>query len=286
MNGIIDFLSNIPEADPELIKVIEANQKVHNIVGPVYECDPLVRQQFSQNSINRLREVLLECVSQSCAKNPILIDIGTGTGLALDCSKNIAGKTVGFDVSRGMLEVAYKKGHAVHIASGSHLPLASEVADLVTIDSVLHHCYDIAPVISEAYRVLKPGGFLVTDWDPNEKTASIQRRPFFRSLLWIAKHVRYFIKRWKINVSIESFELAEYHRFHDEFIPDVIADILRKKGFKNIRTICHANQQSIHDLSFFSAPMTYKARVLILMLLGFTMKKNEVYDILMTISQK
>jgi len=46
------------------------------------------------------------------------------------------------------------------------MPFRSAVADLVVINASIHHCEDMTAVLSEAARLVKPGGMLVTDHDP------------------------------------------------------------------------------------------------------------------------
>jgi ubiquinone/menaquinone biosynthesis C-methylase UbiE len=283
--GIIDFLSELPLTDPKLQEVIDANQTVHDALGEQYEHDPQARQQFSSQSLRRLTEALQECLAGK--ETAILVDIGTGTGLALDCAKPLVQRSVGFDVSRTMLEHAKAKGHEVHLAPSHQLPLNSETADLVTIDSALHHFYDIASALAEAHRVLKPGGFLVTDWDANREVLNAEPNRMYEFMLTVAKSIRYFLNRWNVATADKDFELAEYHRFHGaELTSAGLRTSLTRAGFCGIQVFCHDNHPSIHRLSFWSAPPLSKARILVLMLLGRTTEKQKTYGNLMSVSMK
>jgi SAM-dependent methyltransferase len=45
-------------------------------------------------------------------------------------------------------------------------PFVDAFADLVVLNATLHHCDDMAKVLAEAARLVRPGGMLVTDNDP------------------------------------------------------------------------------------------------------------------------
>jgi SAM-dependent methyltransferase len=78
---------------------------------------------------------------------------------------------VGVDSSGAAIAAAEKAGTVdeVHLASASKLPFADESFDIVVFRLVLHHLIDQLPlhlVLSEARRVLRPGGRLVA-LEPN-----------------------------------------------------------------------------------------------------------------------
>lgn len=47
------------------------------------------------------------------------------------------------------------------VGEGAALPLEADSADLVVLHTLLSHVHDPGPVLSEAARILKPGGYLV-----------------------------------------------------------------------------------------------------------------------------
>lgn len=108
-----------------------------------------------------------------------LLDIGTGTGriLELFCERGVRG--VGIDLSREMLAVARanltRAGNGdCYVRQGDmyQLPWADPEFDAVTIHQVLHYADDPAAAISEAARVLRPGGRLVVaDFAPHRHDA-------------------------------------------------------------------------------------------------------------------
>lgn len=104
-----------------------------------------------------------------------LLDIGTGTGRVLELLADHAQSAIGIDRSPEMLRLARGKlassGHQqaeVLQADMGSLPFADGSFDTVTIHHVLHFADDPAAVITEAARILAPGGqLLVADYGPH-----------------------------------------------------------------------------------------------------------------------
>ena len=104
-----------------------------------------------------------------------MIDLGTGTGRLLERFGTLLRLGEGIDQSREMLAVARANLEAAslphcQVRQGNlyQLPNQSESFDLAIIHQVLHFVDDQALAISEAARVLKPGGQLViVDFAPH-----------------------------------------------------------------------------------------------------------------------
>lgn len=97
-----------------------------------------------------------------------LLDLGTGTGRILQLLEKSYRRAVGIDASRDMLAVARanldKAGilkAAVRHGDILNLPLDGNEYDIVTIHQVLHFLVQPELALSEAARMLKPGGRLV-----------------------------------------------------------------------------------------------------------------------------
>ena len=98
--------------------------------------------------------------------NKIVVDIGCGPG---NLYANLGGTPkllIGVDVARGALEIAQRIGYMPVLADAHELPLTSEFADIVALNASLHHCDDMPKVLAEAARLVRPGGVLVVDHDP------------------------------------------------------------------------------------------------------------------------
>ncbi len=106
-----------------------------------------------------------------------LIDIGTGTGRMIELFGRRASQSLGIDRSPEMLRLARVKLaqaglDAVELRQGDmySLPLPSGAAETVIIHQVLHYAQNPAAAVSEAARLLTPGGrLLIVDFAPHER---------------------------------------------------------------------------------------------------------------------
>jgi ubiquinone/menaquinone biosynthesis C-methylase UbiE len=96
----------------------------------------------------------------------IVVDIGCGPGNIFASLKGNPKLLIGVDVAPKSLEIAGNLGYLPVLASATHLPFKSEFADIVTLNAALHHCDEMEAVLKEAARLVKPGGILITDHDP------------------------------------------------------------------------------------------------------------------------
>ena len=96
-------------------------------------------------------------------KGKQVLDAGCGTGrYSLEINERTGANVTGIDFSRGMLSKASQKDKGIWLqGDASNLPFERAIFDTVIIMLVLQHIDDEPQVISEAKRVLKPGGQLV-----------------------------------------------------------------------------------------------------------------------------
>lgn len=153
-------------------------------LGPTAEQE----REFEKQHISKLKKDYLETdVVERCATDPgyaekvaIMQDFlerRGGGGLTLDVGSNTAGETEmlahkGFDmVATDINEIAlafslnrasrYRERRPSYVAGDAHrLPFADGSFDAVTAFEVLHHFENLAPAMSEIYRILRPGGHL------------------------------------------------------------------------------------------------------------------------------
>ncbi len=102
-------------------------------------------------------------VPEATRADSLLLDLACGGGLL---APHIVGKGhrhVGLDLSSTALPQA--RAHGVTPVRGDvlRLPFADEVADVVVAGEVLEHVREPLELVSEACRVLRPGGVLVLD---------------------------------------------------------------------------------------------------------------------------
>jgi SAM-dependent methyltransferase len=152
-------------------------------------------------------------------------------------------RPIGVDLCIPMLERARCDGFEVLAGDAYRLPFADGVADALTAFSFLHHLSDWRAFVREAVRVLKPGGWFYSDWDPNGRTRD--RSAAFKlgrdalvallDRIGIVKAPRYYrpdVRRVA--------ELAEYGwHFGDPLDGRAIADELRSLGVSAPRLIFH-----------------------------------------------
>ncbi|MEQ1863285.1 MAG: metalloregulator ArsR/SmtB family transcription factor [Micropepsaceae bacterium] len=103
------------------------------------------------------------------------LDLGTGTGRILELVAPRASRAVGVDLNGEMLALARAR---IERASLAHvqvrkgdlfqLPYADESFDLITLHQVLHYLEDPSAAVTEASRVLRPGGkIVIVDFAPH-----------------------------------------------------------------------------------------------------------------------
>jgi 2-polyprenyl-6-hydroxyphenyl methylase / 3-demethylubiquinone-9 3-methyltransferase len=93
----------------------------------------------------------------------VLVDVGCGAGLL---APHVAGKGyrhVGVDLVATALAQAAEHGVVPVRADAAALPLRDGCADVVSAGEVLEHVPDLAGVVREACRILRPGGLFVAD---------------------------------------------------------------------------------------------------------------------------
>jgi ubiquinone/menaquinone biosynthesis C-methylase UbiE len=89
-----------------------------------------------------------------------LLDIGCGTGLFVDKYTAEGSTAVGIDISRGMIRQACRRcgGTDFIVGTGETLPFTDASFDAVASLLAFSYMKDPKGMLSEAYRVLKPGG--------------------------------------------------------------------------------------------------------------------------------
>ena len=102
-----------------------------------------------------------------------MLEPGCGRGEFLSHFQNLGLDVVGVDIS----EEAQDFGHDFKVkicdVENENLPFDSDTFDVIYSKSFIEHLYYPEKYLKEAYRVLKPGGLLLTlvpDWESNYKT--------------------------------------------------------------------------------------------------------------------
>ena len=180
-----------------------ANALSRHIIGLIPENDPQIRRDIQRLAdVRRARQDMADAYFRENArqwdeirtlhvddaevedmllsvlphrKDQRLIDIGTGTGRILELFGPRVAQSVGVDISREMLSLARSRldtldirGCQVRQGDMYQLPAEDSGFDIATLHLVLHYADDPAAVITEATRVLAPGGVLsIVDFAPH-----------------------------------------------------------------------------------------------------------------------
>jgi ubiquinone/menaquinone biosynthesis C-methylase UbiE/DNA-binding transcriptional ArsR family regulator len=105
----------------------------------------------------------------------VIGDLGCGTGLATAAIAPHVGKVIGVDASEEMLGAARTRLSGLknvdwRTGTLEALPIKDHTLDAAVMMLVLHHVPSPAAALSEAFRVLKPGGrVLIVDMTPHHR---------------------------------------------------------------------------------------------------------------------
>jgi SAM-dependent methyltransferase len=169
-------------------------------------------------------------------EDKIVVDIGCGPGNLFASLQDQCGKPkllIGVDVSRGALEMAQEIGYTTILADAQELPFVDGFADIVMVNAALHHCDDMVKMLSEAARIVKPGGLLVTDHDPQQASSNYKGLGL---LLWNARLPLYMMIKRGGHTTPEESRWAQateiHHRPGDGVTVDMYYETLEPLGFR------------------------------------------------------
>ncbi len=140
----------------------------------------------------------LESLSRSMGGGGRILDIGSGTGLNLRILEKY-GKVFGIERSTEAIGFLKKRGlDDIACADAREpLPFRNDTFSAVTCLDVLEHLDDDEFLLSEMYRVCKPGGNLVITvpafqlfWSPHDVALHHRRRYTKRQLLGRTRNIR------------------------------------------------------------------------------------------------
>ncbi len=199
-----------------------SNREVYNSMSPEeYDRNESI---FNDTRRRHCAEALQACAGTS--GNGSHLDLGTGTGNLLRISQKIFGKVFAVDISEKMLSRIKGRFPGVIFASSDaeNLPFKDDSFDCVSANALLHHLVSHERLFREIHRVLKPGGCVYTDHDPNYFFTRFYR-PIYRLRF---RNVHGFGSRRN--------DLAEYHNvFTPGINPEKLADMMERIGFSNIK---------------------------------------------------
>ncbi|MGH7770655.1 MAG: ubiquinone/menaquinone biosynthesis methyltransferase [Candidatus Binatia bacterium] len=212
----------------------QPQQSVQNIFDRIARRYDLLNRVISFHLDTFWRKKAIEALK---GNDGFVLDLGTGTGdLALTAAREIKGKIFGLDFSPEMLRLAQAKknrlpyGERTVYILGSALapPFKDEVFDAVITSFVLRNIPDLGLFFLQAYRLLRPGGRLVSlDMFPPSGSIFpfLYSFYFYRLVPWIGAG----LARDRCAYQYLSDSVRTFHP------PETIAGIIRQKGFERVR---------------------------------------------------
>ncbi|MFN7972722.1 MAG: class I SAM-dependent methyltransferase [Acidobacteriota bacterium] len=223
------------------------------------------------------------------SRQDLLLDLGCGTSGVLREAGGTFSRSIGFDISEGMRAVARERGFLALPAELTELPVRSSVADLVTAFSVLHHLYDPAPLIAEAARVLKPGGFFYSDWDPHRPSKAIEEGPVYTTAAAIARRVLFGSRQLQHEgEEVGDARLAEYHVYQGEkgFTVDRMRALCAQAGLTTVHAFAHSNAPGLARNRLRDLPRLFLLQTVVKAIGSFTFRYETLGAYVLLVARK
>ncbi len=202
--------------------VLDANRRFYNIIAGRYEkvdgrrCTKL--EYWLKGTIRDIR---------GRSGGGYLLDIGSGSGLVTRCAEGIFNTRIALDVSENMLKANGRFFDAGIVADIDHLPFKSETFNAITCFAVLHHLYGFESLVSEASRVLKPGGVFYAEHDMDKKFGEKFSLP-----LAIYRKLKNAKRRYGKIGGKEAYDLYDRAEWQEEGVASgEIIKLFKEKGF-------------------------------------------------------
>ena len=163
-----------------------------------------------------------------------VVDVAVGTGLLARQAQRLMqgdGTLIGIDLSEAMLGLAQKTlGIPLIQATAEALPLADGIADFVTMGYALRHLSDINLALSEALRLLRPGGKLVLLEVSAPSHPALRRAAgvFIGGMLPAVSALATRNRQAKALMAYHWQTIAAYAP------PEAVLEALRRTGFQNV----------------------------------------------------
>lgn len=227
-------------------EAIKANIYVHAFLANAGEYNK--SPHFRPENQEKVRNILLRLTTE-CREKKRVIDFGCGTGFMINLMRDLFDEVHGIDITQDMMkQVDLSSGNVtLHESIAESTPFAAEMFDFATAYSFMDHLVDYRVFLQEAYRVLKKGGTLYSDLNPNrdfimaiagvEKLASgvLPVTPIVSREIQGALHNgEHYQEHYGMNA--ELLEQAEPIKTHDKgFCAVEVLETARDIGFSSCR---------------------------------------------------
>lgn len=132
------------------------------------QCLHLLKSSVNPVRVGYFRKLLNEVLKFGC-RGAAALDVGCGGGILAEEFAAMGFRVTGIDPSEQSLNTARQHaqsaGLSIHYqqGTGESIPFADDSYPVVYCCDVLEHVHDLPKVISEIYRVTKPGGVFFFD---------------------------------------------------------------------------------------------------------------------------
>lgn len=110
-----------------------------------------------------IAEARAALIPVAAAPDAVAVDVACGGGLLAPHLRRLGYRHVGVDLTASALRTAQEHGVLPVQGDAAGLPVRDAAADVVVAGECLEHLPDLASVVAELCRVLRPGGLLVID---------------------------------------------------------------------------------------------------------------------------
>jgi ubiquinone/menaquinone biosynthesis C-methylase UbiE len=191
----------------------------------------------------------------------VIVDIGCGPGNIFATLKGNPKVLIGIDVAPTSLEIASELGYTPVLADATNLPFVSGFADIVTLNAALHHCEDMEAVLKEAARIVKPGGLIVTDHDPQRSAWDYKG---LAKLLWIFRLAYYKVIGHGFhktsNQQFHALATEIHHKPGHGVTKEMFKKLLAPLGFK-VNVFPHNHEMGAEVLEGKTGKAAWKYRI-------------------------
>lgn len=230
-------------------RTLEANRLVHSFLATSgeYNQSPHFRPE-NQNKVRGIIEGLVNSLDFDESDKRAL-DFGCGTGFVIHLAHDLLAEIHGIDITVEMMEQVDKGLKNVHLHEGlaENTPFSSDYFHMAFAYSFMDHLADPESFLKEAFRVLKPGGVLYADLNPNRafidaiassEEARTASRHILKEIEGALRNGRLYQRKYGIDPEV--LEQAEpVKTIQRGFDPDEVREAATRIGFSRVEVEHH-----------------------------------------------
>jgi SAM-dependent methyltransferase len=188
-------------------EVLNANRAFYDKMVDLYRNNEYYAYQPS--IVYDVKKNIEFCV-KNLSRRDTFVDVGCGSGFLSSLARDFFADGIGIDISIGQLR-SFKKEvpqYSPLLGDITRLSLRSQSVDMVGSYSVLHHILDYHRVIDEMTRILRGGGILYVDFEPNST--------FHRKMRFLINLRKRILDQDPSGLDLE--KIAEFHHNYSDGI--------------------------------------------------------------------